>query len=123
MTDSPKRPTLTQVMAELKAEYLEKFPQKIELLKILTIDNPDWQRLEDEYHKIKGTGLTYGFPEISVVCEKLETMAQHKETRDLETFKKAIPLLEKMHQSYLENQGFDLQKDAFARSLLAQTQK
>jgi HPt (histidine-containing phosphotransfer) domain-containing protein len=118
MTESPAKQKLSQVLKELKAEYLIKLPQRILLLKSLTEQN-QWTCLEEEYHKLKGTGKTYGFPEISTVCERLEQLTQKSETRNPEIFAQAVLLLERMHQSYLHNEPIDLTSDPFARSLLA----
>lgn len=109
---------LSMVLGELKKEYLEKFPRKLEALQNLT-DQQNWQKLEEEYHKLKGTGKTYGFPEVSTVCQRLEDLAQNPATRDPETFQKALTLLEKIYQSYVANEPLRLDQDPFARSFLA----
>ncbi len=115
---SPQKQKLSLVLGELKAEYLKKLPTKIEHLKGL-VSGEDWKALEDEYHKLKGTGKTYGFPEISIVCEKLEFLCQQKTHQTPELFLNANQLLERMHQGYLEQTPVSLEKDPFARSLLA----
>ena len=76
------------VMIELRAEYLKGFPNKISLLKInLAINNIE--ELELEFHKMKGTGATYGIPEISVIGEIMETCCLKKP----ELLEKAIPAI------------------------------
>lgn len=122
MTENAAKQKLSIVLQELKKEYLVKLPQRIELLRKMT-EALDWQALEDEYHKLKGTGKTYGFPEVSIVCEKLEHLAQDSRFRNAEIFSSAVLLLERMHQNYLAQEPVDLQADAFARSLLALSQK
>jgi HPt (histidine-containing phosphotransfer) domain-containing protein len=109
---------LNQVLKDLQIEYLVKFPGKIKLLKTLTAAQ-DWVQIENEYHKLKGTGKTYGFPEISVLGEKLEHLALLDFPRKREVFENAIPFFEKLHQAYLENKSYDLTKDPFSRSVLA----
>lgn len=112
------KPKLSQVLNELKADYLESFPKKISVLRDLT-QKKKWDELREEYHKLKGSGKTYGFPEISVISEKLELLASQKPLSNLQIFPDAVLLVERMHQSYLEGKTFDLEKDPFARSLLA----
>ncbi|MEZ0391094.1 MAG: Hpt domain-containing protein [Pseudobdellovibrionaceae bacterium] len=109
---------LSEVLQELRREYLLKFPQKIEKLRKLT-EAQDWKALEEEYHKLKGTGKTYGFPGVSQICERLEVMAQKPQTQIADVFEKSLELLERMHQKHIENQSLDLSADTFARSLLA----
>lgn len=122
MTDEAPKPQLSTILQELRIEYLEKLPGKIAHLKELT-NHRKWDELEEEYHKLKGTGKTYGFPEISTISEMLETMAQQKNTQIPEVFEKSLQLFEKMHQNYLQNRAFDLNSDAFARELLARNGK
>jgi HPt (histidine-containing phosphotransfer) domain-containing protein len=114
---APKQ-KLSTILNELKEEYLQKMPQKIQLLKNLTA-RQDWKALEEEYHKLKGTGKTYGFPEISIICEKMEILAQQKQHHTAQMFEPAVELLEKMHLSYLEKKPLALEQDPFVRSLLA----
>ncbi|MGZ5278535.1 MAG: Hpt domain-containing protein [Pseudobdellovibrionaceae bacterium] len=109
---------LSHVLNELKEEYLKKLPIKIDNLKLLTTAQ-NWAALEDEYHKLKGTGKTYGFPEISIVCEKLEFLVQQKNHQTVDLFHQANELLAKMHHGYLKKESINLEQDAFARSLLA----
>ncbi len=116
MTDI--KPKLSELLIQLKAEYLIGFPLKIEKLKELTA-REDWNQLYEEYHKLKGNGKTYGFPDISIVAEKLEFLAQHEKGQNKALYLDAIALLEQMHKSYSENKAFPLDQDAFARSLLA----
>ncbi len=115
-SNSGNNKNLTQVLAELKAEYLVKLPDKILKLKTLTSEK-NWPALEEEYHNLKGTGKTYGFPEISAVCEKLESLAQRSETQLPNLFTEALHLLERMHQSYLSGLPFDLQNDSTYKSI------
>jgi len=109
---------LSLVLNELKEEYLKKLPLKIDNLKSLTTAQ-NWAALEEEYHKLKGTGKTYGFPEISIVCEKLEYLVQQKNHQTVELFHQANELLAKMHHGYATKEIVNLERDAFARSLLA----
>ena len=56
-----------EMMAELRTEYLATFPQKF--LEIEAhLSAADFSRLRDDFHKLKGTGKTYGIPEISELC-------------------------------------------------------
>lgn len=109
---------LSKVLTELREEYLQKFPQKLKRLRAVT-QTRDWQQIEDEYHKLKGTGKTYGFPEISTICEILETAAQQPALRNPELFEQALTLLEKLHEGYISNKPLSLADNEIARRLLA----
>jgi HPt (histidine-containing phosphotransfer) domain-containing protein len=114
---APKQ-KLSTVLNELKEEYLQKLPQKIQRLKDLTA-RQDWRALEEEYHKLKGTGKTYGFPEISIICEKMEFLAQQKQHHTSQLFESSVELLEKMHMNYVKKEPIALEQDPFGQSLLA----
>ena len=114
---NPDRKNLAEVLSELKAEYLEAFPSKLEKLKKLTHEQ-DWLLLAEEYHKLKGTGKTYGYPEISIVCEKLENLAQNKAHQRPELFGQALILMENLYTSYRNQKSIDLKKDPIAKSIL-----
>lgn len=59
------------IMIELRAEYLKTFPEKIVMMRY-NLSKNHIKELELEFHKMKGTGATYGIPEISVIGERME---------------------------------------------------
>jgi HPt (histidine-containing phosphotransfer) domain-containing protein len=114
---------LSQLLSELKQEYIASLPEKIERLRKHT-QAQDWTKLSEEYHKLKGNGKTYGLPEISILCEQMEMIALKKDSQDSPTFtptlfEHALTLLERMHKSYLSGDSFDLDKDPIAKSILS----
>jgi HPt (histidine-containing phosphotransfer) domain-containing protein len=118
MNSSPSKNKLTMLLAELKHEYLKAFPEKLELLREL-IQKEDWSGLEVLYHKLKGTGKTYGFPEISTLCQKMESLSQSKTYQKAEFFQRSLLILEKLNQSYTQGTPYNLNQDPLAQSLLA----
>lgn len=113
-----KAARFTRMLSEMKEEYLKTLPRKISLIERL-ISEEKWQELHDEFHKLKGTGKTYGFPQITEVCLILESLSAQRPIQDKNLFIQSKELLARMHQSYEQNQAFDLENDSFARSLLA----
>jgi HPt (histidine-containing phosphotransfer) domain-containing protein len=109
---------LSQLLSELKQEYISAFPAKIERLKTLTLSQ-DWAALSEEYHKLKGNGKTYGLPEISVLCEQMEYLTLNKDLQKTMLFEHALTLLERMHACYVSGDSFDLEKDPIAKSILS----
>ncbi|PIS11578.1 MAG: hypothetical protein COT73_03200 [Bdellovibrio sp. CG10_big_fil_rev_8_21_14_0_10_47_8] len=120
MKGTDKTARFTQILQELKEEYLIRFPEKIELIKKLTAEQK-WTELGDEYHKLKGTGKTYGFPEVSIVCEQLELLAFESEQAHQKIFEEALPLLDRIYQAYLQKESYDLSKDSFVQNVLLST--
>ncbi len=98
------------LMAELRKEYFESFSTKFQLLKSL-YDQADWSGVELEYHKLKGTGATYGAPEISTLCGHLERICRKNKIIDKTTLDTSIELLEKIKNKYVNNVAFELEKD------------
>ena len=113
-----KTQKLSEVLAELKAEYLQSLPTKIAKLEKL-LASESWTELTEEFHKLKGTGKTYGFPEISILCEKLETLSSSRETQKTVLFEQALLLLHKIRASYSKGENFDMERDAIAKSIFA----
>lgn len=67
------RMSIKAILAELQKDYVASIPHKIATI------SEYWrtQKLEDlqtEYHKLKGTGRTYGLPEVTQLGEALEAL-------------------------------------------------
>jgi hypothetical protein len=76
-----------ELLEELRKGYLASMPDKIANIERLW-EARELQLLETEYHKLKGTGRTYGLPEVSqlgMALERLCEIAPH-------TLANAIPL-------------------------------
>ena len=56
--------SLDNVLADLQVKYIQNIPQKLQVIKE-HIEGKDFKGLREDFHKIKGTGKTYGVPEIS----------------------------------------------------------
>lgn len=63
--------SLQDLLAELQKTYLATLPEKVLNLETLWKTN-QVELLETEYHKLKGTGRTYGLPEVTQVGEAME---------------------------------------------------
>ncbi len=79
--------SLDDLLEELKKEYLATFPAKIVLIDSL-YKTQAFTELETEYHKLKGTGRTYGFPEVTQLGEVVERLCEV----DREALRVAVPL-------------------------------
>jgi HPt (histidine-containing phosphotransfer) domain-containing protein len=94
------------MMAELRAEYVASIPQKIADIKSHTAAG-DRELLRNDFHKLKGTGKTYGIPEISelgLVFEKY--CLQNPANLDFTAL--AIELLAAIHEARLSDSPFVL---------------
>lgn len=73
--------SLQDLLKELQKEYLGSFPEKIANLEAL-LKSGQLDDLTTEYHKLKGTGRTYGLPEVTQLGELLESIAEHDAVED-----------------------------------------
>jgi Hpt domain len=67
--------SLAEVLAGLQKSYLAAIPEKIVNLEAL-FKASELVKLETEYHKLKGTGRTYGLPEVTEIGAVLERICQ-----------------------------------------------
>jgi HPt (histidine-containing phosphotransfer) domain-containing protein len=67
--------SLDDVLAELKKTYLEALPARATLIESLH-QNKQYAEVEVEFHKLKGTGKTYGIPEVSQIGELAEKLCE-----------------------------------------------
>lgn len=65
--------SIQDVLAELQRNYIASMPGKIAMLDGLWRAG-ELDKLRTEYHKLKGTGKTYGLPEVTQVGEALERL-------------------------------------------------
>ena len=64
-----------ELIGELRAEYLESFHGKYEQM-LQSFKQGQWSSLEMEFHKLKGTGRTYGAPEVTQLSERMEQICK-----------------------------------------------
>ncbi len=100
-----------QMMAELQLEYLTSIPNKIlDIEKHLHEKNREL--LRDDFHKLKGTGKTYGIPEISTLGEIVEKLCLQNEPDPQLFVPKATALLNQIFTLRREKKALDIATDA-----------
>ncbi|MDE2021058.1 MAG: Hpt domain-containing protein [Patescibacteria group bacterium] len=102
--------SLDALLADLKKEYVAGLPARLGEMRT-HFAAQDFDQLQDAFHRLKGTGRTYGLPDISTVAECGEVICRdHREN-----ISKAIPLLldllAAIHQSATIHVSFDLSRD------------
>lgn len=99
--------SLEALMNELRQEYIQSLPAKLQRLQEYSAAT-DIDSLSNEFHKMKGTGKTYGIPEVSQLAIVAESkLGKHAQTQSV-WLKQVINLLEKIHSSRCEGKEFDL---------------
>lgn len=101
---------LEAVLAELKKEYVASLPLRMDDIRYHW-KGSDFDTLKDDFHRLKGTGKTYGLPELSHIGEIGELICRDK----FENIPTAMPLLIELiaavHQSAVIQQSFDVTLD------------
>lgn len=96
---------LAAILEKLKADYLKNLPPRIEQMEELWLKS-EHKLLKTEFHKLKGTGKTYGLPEVSDLGLVAEELVQ------TEARSQAVPvifdLLRKIHSERVGGKVFDL---------------
>ena len=91
----------------LQADYLSSLPEKIK-----TIDAQVQARqaadVRESFHKLKGTGKTYGFPEVSELAEIVENICIRNLETGLAAATLALPVLADIHAQRRQNASFSL---------------
>ncbi len=77
------------MLAKLQIHYIKNFYKKLTALKTY-IDNENYDKLRMLGHKLKGSGASYGYQEITNIGIKINELAHKK---NLEKIKKEYDLL------------------------------
>ena len=66
----------------LKEHYLKSFPSKLELLSAAIREN-DFESIQRLGHQLRGSGSSYGFPEITAIGSEIEAAGELKQSYQL----------------------------------------
>lgn len=100
-------PELKEILEGLKREYLKNLPEKLETIERLWKAS-ELDLLETEFHKLKGTGKTYGLPEISDLGLVAEELCDAEPAVRDRAIRLTLDLLKRIHQTRLAGDEFDL---------------
>lgn len=107
---------LSDLFKELKGEYLDSFPEKTETIRKMW-EAGNRKDLQNEFHKIKGTGTTYGLPEVTTIAEILEEMCIKNSDKLGMSIVLSLDLMQKICRSHKFELEYDLQTDPLFKSL------
>lgn len=110
--------SLQDVLAGLQKNYLASLPEKIANIDSLWRSR-QMDKLHTDYHKLKGTGRTYGLPEVSQLGEAMERVT---ELGDLDVLAQAVPLslilLKAIGESRAQGRPLEIEKETEFKQIL-----
>lgn len=102
--------SLEEMLASLRQEYLDSLPDKIAQL-LIQVENASAAELAGSFHKLKGTGRTYGLPEVSQLAEVVENICNQSPGSAPEAVRIALAILKDIHRLRADANSLDLAKD------------
>ncbi len=102
--------SLNDLLLKLQQEYLSELPFKIDGIKIHH-QNGAIDALIEDFHKLKGTGKTYGIPEISELGEKMEGLLLSCPAIGFSQVPAAIELLVDIHHTRTSGDSYEIDLD------------
>ena len=102
--------SMDDLLRELQLEYIQSIPEKkAELTQYLELKDVD--NLINCFHKLKGSGKTYGLDEVSILGQFFESwMREHKE-KVLPFIATAVEILDRIYTYRKESKPYHLHED------------
>jgi HPt (histidine-containing phosphotransfer) domain-containing protein len=98
------------LLKSLQVDYVAALPKKIAIIKS-QIHAADLPALRESFHKFKGTGRTYGLPEVSELAEAVERLCIDESSHAITAAGHAVAVLEDIHKARAANQSYSLATD------------
>lgn len=102
--------SFTDMLEGLKKEYIESLPEKIVNIKE-HISSSNITGLKEDFHKLKGTGKTYGIPEVSTLAASVEAICIDNPKVAIKAAECAVEILVDIHQSRSSESIHDIGSD------------
>lgn len=98
------------MMEQLKKEYIESLPEKMaQIQKHIELQAHD--AIREDFHKLKGTGSTYGLPEVSTLAQVVEDICIQDISRSVDTATKALEILQDIYSSRASESSYSIETD------------
>lgn len=98
------------MMNQLRKEYVSTLPEKIQTIRHF-LNSGDALGVRGVFHKLKGTGATYGVPELSALGETLEVFVENNPQDLKDAVSDALDILNQVHVCRLKDEPFNIQND------------
>jgi HPt (histidine-containing phosphotransfer) domain-containing protein len=98
-----------KILDELRAAYLASMPEKRDVIVAAWKVN-DIKALRAEYHKLKGTGKTYGLEALSILGAKLELLCEQRPATLAEAVPLSLSIFDAIRATGLAGEAFSLER-------------
>lgn len=103
--------SIDDLLKELQEEYIQTMPEKIQELKDF-FTAKDEENLLNAFHKLKGSGKTYGIDEVSTLGQFFETWMRDKKEKVIPFVPRAILILERIYAARAQHAPYPIEADA-----------
>ena len=103
--------SVDDLLADLQKGYIQSFPEKVQRI-LGFLDKGEIALLQGEFHKLKGTGKTYGVKEVSVLAAAAEKICASQTSEVEWVTRLATNILLKIQKSYDGVKDFNLDTDS-----------
>lgn len=107
---------MEELLKALQADYLAGLPAKIATIRGF-IDRGDLHEIRDSFHKLKGTGKTYGMPEVSELAALVERVCIDTPAQSVPAGELGLRLLTAVHSARVRKAEHPLADDPHFQSL------
>lgn len=108
---------LDEMLKELQKNYIKSMPDKLKVM-MSHRDSKNFQSLREEFHKIKGTGKTYGIAEISDLGAVFEEILIKCEFSPQSSWvEDALGIFTDIHTARSHGQAFEIFSDERFKNL------
>lgn len=101
---------MAEMLKQLRAEYLASIPAKIAEIR-REIERGDVAGIRESFHKLKGTGKTYGLPEVSELAAVVERVCLQAPEHGTRAGELGLELLDAVYAAHRAGGGYPLERD------------
>ncbi len=99
-----------ELLKSLQVDYIAALPNKIAVIRA-QIKARSLSDLRESFHKFKGTGRTYGLPEVSELAELVERLCIDEHSEAVTAAGHAVAILADIHKARKEGKSYSLPHD------------
>lgn len=111
-----------EMLKSLQKEYLSSIPEKIKVIEAL-ISAGETHDIREAFHKLKGTGRTYGLPEVSEMAEVVEQICLEHPVNAARAAGTALSILRDIYSARNSQLTYTLSEDVRMQDIRKLLQK